>query len=464
MATPNTSSEGGLYELVTKGNKDLFFFSDSPSSKFLFANDYQAQTPSVSEIRRIPPRTAAEFGRTVDFDFDLVGDSMTHPTILITLPSWLPPPVASTLSTSTIEDSDGVTYGYTNGIAYFLFEQLQIYQDTILLQEFSGDYLWAASRISGTYGEIGITPYLTGEHDNSPLGISRNASPPMLRLQLPVIGCQKKDDPGFPQRAITKHSYKLRCKMRKLQDLVEASDGRQKPDPWGKSNFFQQRSASSSPIQFTTLKKEEMNPLLLQLETTQVYYPFKIQQNMEKNPIRIPFLRVYENIFTQNQLDYSAIVSGGTSIVNRRLDGRHPTGKLVWFFRTNESLLSNQLWKVFSGYNTIAFNIAGQSRELSRTPLTWRDINNYAKEDIDSGTEIGTMNFSLGQIASGRFPEHDSSPNGTINMSTADRPTFYITLSLPPNNSINTELRVFTEGWSIFQTDGKGRAEQFSMN
>jgi hypothetical protein len=51
-----------------------------------------------------------------------------------------------------------------------------------------------------------------------------------------------------------------------------------------------------------------------------------------------------------------------------------------------------------------------------------------------------------------------------VNFTTADKPTFLINLTLPPDGSTSSELRVFTEGWSIFQTDGNGRAEQFSLN
>ena len=108
--------------------------------------------------------------------------------------------------------------------------------------------------------------------------------------------------------------------------------------------------------------------------------------------------------------------------------------------------------------------IAGQARELPRSSLIWRDIQNFAKEELDSGDELNTMNWTLGDIARDRFPETPSDQaTGTINMSTADRPTFYIDLA-NPGGSLSTELRVITEGWSIFQTDGNGRAEQFSLN
>ena len=54
-------------------------------------------------------------------------------------------------------------------------------------------------------------------------------------------------------------------------------------------------------------------------------------------------------------------------------------------------------------------------------------------------------------------------------MSSADRPTLALGLLVPPTtnqgqNSYNTEIRIFTQGWTSFQTDGKGRAELLSFN
>jgi hypothetical protein len=93
---------------------------------------------------------------------------------------------------------------------------------------------------------------------------------------------------------------------------------------------------------------------------------------------------------------------------------------------------------------------------------------NFAKEDIDSATQINTMNWSLGFLAPQRFPQAKNAPSGTVNFTTADRPTFYIDLAAAPIDPLtgapNTELRVFVEGWGVYQTDGKGRGEQLSLN
>jgi hypothetical protein len=466
--TTAPTAEGSLYELVARGNKDVFFYQDLFNSKFAFDNTYETQTPSTQDLRRVPPRTAAEFGRTVEFDFDLVGDVMTNPALLITLPTWLPPTVAALAHKSLITDTSGVSYGYTSGIAYFLFERIQFFQDTILLQEFSGDALWAKTANEGTYASTFIASSQTGHHDNSLLSVSRNGALPMLRLELPLIGCQTADDCGFPQRATTAHSYRLRCKLRKLEDLVESSDGRHKPTPWGRQDFQQGFSKNGAPTTFATIPREQIGPLLLQLETNQVYLPREHQDVLQKKPQRIQFKRIFENVYTQNQSDYQGVQNGGASYITRRIDGRHPAERLLWFARAIKDINANQLWKLQTFYTTLNLTIAGQTRETDRAPMVWRDLNNFAKEELDTGNDISTMNWGFGAIAEKRQDLTNGQITGAVNFTTADRPTFYISLAQatvdPFTGAPNTELRVLVESWAAFDTDGKGRAELFSFN
>lgn len=464
MAAPTTiaSAEGSLYELVARGKKDTYFFQDTEESLNVFDSSYKPQTPWLSEIRRVPARTAAEFGRAVDFDIELIGDIMIAPTFLINLPTWLPPNVAATSSRSVITDTAGVSYGYTNGAAYFLFESIQIYQDTLLLQEFSGDALWAVSKLQGTYAHSFIGNDLTGTHDGTPLSIARNAAPPQLRLSIPFIGCQP-GDPGFPQRAVTSQTYRIKAKLRRLEDLVEASDSRTKPTPWGRGDF-QQRTSKTQTQSFTTLDRTAILPLQLQLETTQMYTSRQVQELLKSQRHTLPFTRLYESVFTQGPLDYQGINNSGISVVSRRLDGRHPSGRVLFYFRNSADLLANRLWKIDSQgssyYNSVSLLIAGRTREDPQKAQVWRDVVCHAKEDLDSGLELSSMNWTLGDAVS-RRPLDTKQPEGAINFTTADRPTFYIDLARP--NSLSTELRVIVEGWALYQTDA-GRGELFQLN
>jgi hypothetical protein len=467
MAAPTTiaSAEGSLYELVARGKKDTYFFQDSTDSLNIFDSSYKPQTPWLSEVRRIPPRTSAEFGRTVDFDIDLIGDVLTSPTFVIDLPTWLPSNIAAQAARSVTTDTAGVSYGYTNGAAFFLFESIQIYQDTLLLQEFSGDSLWALTKLQGTYAHRFISNDLTATHDGTPLSISRNAVPPQLRLSIPFIGCQKPTDPGFPHRAVTSQTYRIKAKLRRLEDLIESSDSRAKPTPWGRTDFQQTAQKGTAPVPFTTLSRTAIPPIRLQLETIQIYTSQPIQELLKSQRHTIPFTRIFESVFTQGPLDYQGVNNSGTSFVSRRIDGRHPSGRILFFFRSSTDLLANRLWKIDSNgssyYNSVSLLIAGRTREDQQSALIWRDITCHAKEDIDSALQLSSMNWTLGD-AVGRRPYDAKQPDGSVNFTTADRPTFYIDLAVP--NAPFTELRVIVEGWAMYQTDGKGRGEMFQLN
>jgi hypothetical protein len=474
MSAPlkTANSEGGLYELLARGNKDVFFYQDVPDSKFIFDNGYEAQAPYSFEIRKDPPSTSCEFGRTVEFPINIIGDVMRNPTLLIQLPSWLPPQQQQTNNTSLITDLSGYSYGYVNGIAYFLFERIQLFQDTILLQEFSGDSLWAIGKTEGTYGNGWVTTKLRGEHNGSSLSIQHNTTPGLLRLELPLIGCQGTNDSGFPQRAINTHIYKLRIKLRKLEDLVESSQPLsqcEKPIPWGRT-FKQTLTKNGMPTNFPTLAREQIPPLLLTLESQQIYTTKEIQEDLQKQKLQVPFRRVTENVFSQNRADYISVLAGGTSTINRRLDGRHPSGRILFYFRSVDDINANRWWKIGAGegeesyYKSISLTIAGQARELPRTPFVWRDIANFAKEDLDTGIQMNTMNWTLGSVAPLRFPQSSlETPTGTVNFTTADRANLYIDLANPQTTTPATQLYVIVEGWAVFQTD-KGRAELYNQN
>jgi hypothetical protein len=186
---------------------------------------------------------------------------------------------------------------------------------------------------------------------------------------------------------------------------------------------------------------------------------------MARLPNRTFFRRIREAVYTQGPSDYAGLQSGGSSIVSRRLEGRHPTERILWFFRTHEDINANRLWKLGTGFSQLSLLIAGQTRELPRGPVVWRELTNHAKEQIDTQDELYSMNWGIGELAPLRYDESPwSQPTGAVNFTTADRPTFLITLTLPPSSTASTELRILTEGWAAFDTDGKGRGELFSLN
>ena len=452
MTTVSNNIEGALYELVARGNKDVYFIADDKDAKNIFDNRYGPTPPQISELRRLPPLNQPDFGRSFEFQVEIAGDLFVEPTLLIDLPSWLPPAQALLNPTSLITDASGISYGYTNGIGYFLFEKIQLLQDNILLQEFSGDSLWATTRSRGTLNSAFLDNRLVGLHSGSALSVQRNATPGRLRLPLPLWGCQSQDDGGFPSLCIPQQSYRVRCFLRPLEDLVESSDGQVKPQPWGKQGWRLQSSATGSVSTFSTLERYNIPTLNILLETKHVYTDAETQKSLQSKRIEIPFERLYENVFTQDAWDYAPLRRQATAAITRRLEGVHPASRIVNFFRSKTALDKNQLWKIsndISGgefYTNLKLLIAGRDRESLFSPLVWNKLVVHAKEERDPGLPFAFMNWTVGDVRSRRQP-FPRQPDGTINMSTADRPTLYIELEDILVGPKQTVLYSIVETW-----------------
>ena len=454
----NLNLDGSLYELVSRGNKDVYFQEDSLDAQSLFDNRYGPTAPVIHELRRLPPLNSIDFGRSSEFQLEVAGDFIVSPTLVVDLPSWLPPNYAAANGKGVIQDSAGISYGYTSGIGYFLFEKIQILQDNILLQEFSGDSLWIQSRSRGSLNSAFLENTLTGIHDGSALSIGRNATPGRLRLPLPLIGCQGLEEGGFPSLCLPNQSYKVRVYLRKLEDLVEASDGREKPAPWGSSLRLQsQREGAFS--EFTTLDRLKIDTPTIYLETRHIYTNEDTRAGLRASTFDIPFERIYENIFAQGPLDYAA----ATPFLTRVLDATHPCSRIILAFRSFADLRANRLWKLQSDsatgdyYSGLKLLIAGRDRTQFWDSLIWNNLDNHAKEERDSGMRLATINFGYGEKKGVRAPSYNRQPDGTINFSTADKPTLFMQLTDIVNGTKRSELRVIVETWAVFSvSDGRG--------
>ena len=225
---PTTTLEGALYDLVARGKKDTFFIRDEETSLNIFDARYELGPTFIPELRTIVPRNRVQWGGVCEFEIEKSGDILIEPTLLINLPTWLPAVEAAQNNSTQIFDTNAFTYGYVNGIAYFLFDKIQFYQDNILLQEYSGDALFAQRHMRGSYNSAFLEDALTGVHDGSVLSIQHAATGGPYRLRIPLPFCQHTDEGGLPLCATEKQQYRLRLTLRRLEDLVECSYPAQK--------------------------------------------------------------------------------------------------------------------------------------------------------------------------------------------------------------------------------------------
>jgi hypothetical protein len=128
-------------------------------------------------------------------------------------------------------------------------------------------------------------------------------------------------------------------------------------------------------------------------------------------------------------------------------------------FRSWTDLQANRLWKITSDisggeyYSQMKLLIAGRDRETLWSPMVWKNLEAHAKEERDSGLAIATMNFGFGDRKGVRAPTASRQPEGTINMTTADRPTLFIELTDIVDGQKRSELRAVVETWAVFSAE-----------
>ncbi len=470
-----TSIEGALYELVARGVKDQYFLKDDKDAVHPFQWTYDRWPASLPEIRSTNPLNQPRWGQRLEFEFDLPADVLTEATLVIDMPTWVPPPLAQ-YNTKAVTYETGTAdrvYGYVRGIAYFLFERIELYQDNVLLQEVSGDSLYFASLNKGSWNQGYLTQKLAGDHDGSALSIQRNATPGQLELPLPIPGCSTPGDRGLPICALRQQTFRLRLTLRSLESLVECSDASiLHPKPWTVS-FSQLNPSLGTIVTEPAIPLENIPPPQIVLRTKQLYLTNEARAALEKETAEIPYIRYFDNQFSANQLDYTPLDKGGTANLIKFLDATFTVERTLSYFRNSTDLMKNRLWVIENSeatngsyYSSQFLTIAGQLREGTWEPSIWELVVPHAKEERYGATHLPLMNWTRGWRIDD-MPSAVREPTGGINFSTADRPMITVALN---NIAVNPVLRykqsyltVCCESWAIYKIE-KGRGKLLYYN
>jgi hypothetical protein len=468
MDRPTTSAEGSLLELVARGKKDVYFMNSEKTAHVPFSYNIQTWPAMIDETRQSQPLNMVDFGRTVEWEMEVFGDILIAASLVVELPTWLPQTVIPLNHKNIVSDSAGQAYGYTQGIGAFLFEQIQFYQDQLLLQEFSGDFLYSWYHFQSSLSQESLVLKEIGCHSGSPIDIQRNATPKKLTLRLPLIGCAHPDEGGLPFIALPGQKYRLRCKIRRLEDLVESSSQSIRPTPWSRSDM---KVADQNGIQisFLPLAREQIGKPLITLETTQRYIRQDLQTLMKSTKIQIPFLRPFENKLSIDPSDYVAVGNGGASYVTKRIDGRHPAESVMIMFQSEYTMERNQLWNLKNPlgtgeyYNRLELFIAAKEREKQWDNKLWQHISPWVKCEKNPGIPVSWLSFTIGPQYGSKAPELRK-PAGTVNFTSADKPTLWMDIvdTLPSSNGQKrVTMRSVTIGWGVYNVEGNRGALLF---
>ncbi len=477
MATIGTENltPGALLELVARGNKDAFFFSKDPTkAESPFNTIYAPQEPHLDDTRTQVPSNAADFGRMIEFQLETWGDIMTDMYVLVDMPSWLPSlPVVAGGTTYPPQESNwqneveassapNYKYGWVRGIGYLLFERIQILQDQFLIQDISGDSLLALENTSHTNAQYYLNANLAGVHNGLPREIAANATPNRLRIRIPFPCLQRRADGGLPLCCLRDQNFRIRLFLRQAEQLWESSApaGLQVPAPWNITFNVKAPNGTAIVSGIGGAGRAALGKPSIMLETTQIYITEETANQMRAQHFKIPFIRYYDETFTIGEADYVGLDRGGTSVIQRRMEGCHPMERLMIYFRRKQWLSDGRLWLIGGEefYNNIGFQVAGQEREYVWPSPVLHTITGLVKDErfmADRGQQ--ELRWSI--------PEgigYNRQPTGTVNFTTASRPTLSIDLKDsepdPCDDQRTTFMQIIGEAWGIYEIkEGRGR-------
>jgi hypothetical protein len=196
------------------------------------------------------------------------------------------------------------------------------------------------------------------------------------------------------------------------------------------------------------------------LENRQTYLPADHVEELKRRHLEIPFVRYYDETFTIGENDYLPLDGAGVAQIQRRLEGRHPIERLLINFRSAQWFRNGQMWRSGAGdfYNNMGLLVAGTDREYAWPALILREANGLVKDArFANGREQSEIRWSLPEGVGYR-----RQPTGTVNFTTASRPTLTIDLKNvaadPECNGRLTYLQVCGEGWGVYEIKaGRGR-------
>jgi hypothetical protein len=468
MATniPQSQPDGALYELVARGKKDTYFITSNPADAiYPFSNQYNRIEPRLIERRTHVSRNAPQFKQSIEFDIDRYGDTLTGLRLLISMPTWLPElrlstegctlPPADVNRAVLIKAQDGYCYGWMRNIGYYIIETLELFQDKTLIYQTTGEALWLSQTTEDSDSSAGLRQPQTGQHFGTPHQVAMNATLDKLYLDIPFMGI---DAPyGFPLISVLSQPFRVKIKLRPAEHLIDAvlaTPGAitsvAPTTPWGKS--FEYEDINGVSIIFQALGEEAMKPPHIILESHQAYLREEMRAELKKSTFKWEgtFKRWFINKFPIDENIYAPLDKGGPVIVTRRLDGSHPTERILFIVRSQADIQCGSLWKIMgsatptnptgSYWSTVKFMIAGREREFAWPALVWQDIASLkTKRHLLEG--MGSINFSI-----------EGDAEGTINMSQADRPS--IQIQLLDAGSQRTEIMVISEAKAVYCIEG----------
>ena len=454
-----SSRSGGLLELVSRGKKDVFFTANPVISHV--HSVYTRQVPFTKETYVTKPRNNPVWGKTVEFPIDHRGDIITDMYLRIQLPTWIPASLIGVNHSGLITDPSGVTFGYTNSIGFLMLERIQLLMDNVIVHELYGEYLDWRLRQLYEYSSGYVLYGSVGARESTPLALARSATLNTLRVPIPIAGWQSLHATGLPLCALQNQRFRLRITLRPLSQLLQASDGRLNPNPYG-IPMLAQSSPTGLAVPFTTIKQELVAPLEMNLEIAERYVSSEIRTYLQSLTYEMPFKHIQQITYT---LDDPVLTAAANSSVEAfqvpiKVEFIGPVDRLILGIRSEANTCAGDLTNLrppFPGtryVNAIRLNIANIDRIQPFPPAVFREFTSYWK---DTRMALDYVNQELPhEIYSLTFADSpDLSAAGTLHFTRAVLPTLYLTLNRTPYDRRNINRKatvsIYAESWNVLQ-------------
>jgi len=292
-----------------------------------------------------------------------------------------------------------------------------------------------------------------GVRDTSSLALGRSVSFGTLRVPIPILGCQNLNDPGLPLVALRSTRLRLRVHIRRLDNLIEASDGRIHPSPWNLP--FRVQAVRNGPITTTqSLKRDDMQALDISLESTYFYVPADIQLYLKSQTIVIPFKHIqYQSGTLEDPIMTAAAVTSATYTYNMNLDVMGNVERMLVGFRSLACTYAGQRTILTAPNQTpfiqaLRLNMSNIDRLKLQPIEVYREVSSYWKQPrMISGDQNNVYILTFGGY-------DVTYPVGTLYMTRSLLPTIYVTLSVtqydPRIISREAMMMLYAETWNLY--------------
>jgi len=486
-------SDGTILDLVSRGKKDAYQIQDPVRT--WFGSPYERRSPATREIRLLYPDNPPRFGQSFDIVLPSDGDILMSFDLRITMPTWLPPPIAAintqtsvynvTIETDpyeivaypfvgtpatpwtpvTIAQPKPVQYGWCDGVANYIIGRWALFVDNVMVLEGYGEFNTWFPDMDTTQMHAPLLHAQTGRNDGSQAGIQANATLTEMVFRVPLPGCQGKGDTGIPLCAFKNQKVYLRfwlldktqlAESAQLPPYLAAQEGYAPtaipmyvpcPSPWGgRAIKVENQVTGTFPPElngFVTLSATAMGQPYIYARTSILNLENELRESMIAQKYEIRFRQQRRDYWT---IDKTAFVPGVNYRRLLQIHGLFQSLFLVFrsIARTKQNKYTDILPSAGDWLSNLSLNINGQDRIYPWSPKKFTTLANNTQLTRD-------VNVALYYLIFGISPEDE--PGGACNLSRCQKAALNLMFNDvqvdPLTNSNQTYAYMIGMSWNV---------------